>query len=104
MTREQKDKILIALAVERNAFATDCNRRIAEENGKIMGADYMLQRFRDILHTEVEQKESEENPLDKIMVEIAREMHIALNDNIPYSEGLERALVIIGKYAKGDTE
>lgn len=60
MTREQKDKILIALAVERNAFATDCNRRIAEENGKIRGADYMIQRFRDILHTEFELQERSE--------------------------------------------
>lgn len=57
MTKEQKDKILIALVAERNAFATDCNRRIAEENGKITGADYMLHRFRDILHTEIEPQE-----------------------------------------------
>ena len=60
MTKEQKDKILIALAAERNAFATDCNRRIAEENGKITGADYMLHRFRDILHTEIESQEGSE--------------------------------------------
>ena len=60
MTKEQKDKILIALATERNAFATDCNRRIAEENGKITGADYMLHRFRDILHTEIEPQERSE--------------------------------------------
>ena len=53
MTKEQKDKIFIALAAERNAFATDCNRRIAEENGKITGADYMLHRFHDILNAEV---------------------------------------------------
>ncbi len=59
MTKDQKDKILKALAEDRNDYARDCNRRIAEENGKIIGADYMLQRFLDVLRTEVEQQESE---------------------------------------------
>lgn len=36
------------------------NRRIAEEQGKIIGADYMLQRFIDVLATEVEPQESED--------------------------------------------
>ena len=61
MTKEQKDKILRSLAEDRNDYARDCNRRIAEENGKITGADYMLQRFLDILNTEVEPKEKSEN-------------------------------------------
>jgi len=60
MTREQKDKILKALAEDRNDYARDCDRRIAEEQGKIRGADYMLQRFLDVLRTEVEPQESEE--------------------------------------------
>ena len=60
MTKEQKDKILKALAEDRNDYARDCTRRIAEENAKITGADYMLQRFLDILSTEVESQESEE--------------------------------------------
>lgn len=60
MIKEQKDKILKALAEDRNNYASDCNRRIAKENGKIEGADYMLQRFLDILRTEVEPQESEE--------------------------------------------
>ena len=59
MTKEQKDKLLKALAEDRNDYVRDCNRRIAEENGKIAGADYMLQRFLDILKTEVEPQESE---------------------------------------------
>lgn len=59
MTKEQKDKILKAIAEDRNDYARDCNRRIAEENGKITGADYMLQRFLDVLTTEVEPQESE---------------------------------------------
>jgi flagellar biosynthesis chaperone FliJ len=59
MTKEQKNKILKAIAEERNYYAKDCDRRIAEENGKITGADYMLQRFLDILATEVEPQESE---------------------------------------------
>lgn len=59
MKKEQKDKIQKALAEDRNDYVRDCNRRIAEENGKIIGADYMLQRFLDILRTEVETQESE---------------------------------------------
>lgn len=57
MTREQKDKILIALAEDRNNYARDCQRRIEREYGKIEGADYMLQRFLDILNTEDEPQE-----------------------------------------------
>lgn len=60
MTKEQKDKILKTLAEDRNDYARDCTRRIAEENAKITGADYMLQRFLDILKKEVEMQESEE--------------------------------------------
>ena len=62
MTKEQKDKILKALAEDRNDYARDCQARIEKEYGKIAGADYMLQRFLDILNTEVEpyNAESEE--------------------------------------------
>lgn len=60
MTREQKDKILKALAEDRNYYARECESQIVKEQGKIMGADYMLQRFFDILKTEVEPEESEE--------------------------------------------
>ena len=45
MTKENKDKILHELAEERNSFVRDCNMRIAQENGKITGVDYMMQRF-----------------------------------------------------------
>lgn len=54
MKREQKDKILKALAEDRNEYARDCKERIEREYGKIEGADYMLQRFLDVLKTEVE--------------------------------------------------
>jgi hypothetical protein len=57
MKREQKDKIMKALAEERNDYVTDCNRRIEKEQGRILGADYMLQRFLDILRTESEEDE-----------------------------------------------
>ena len=57
MTKEQKDKILKLMAEERNHYARDCDRRIAKEEGKITGADYMLQRFLDVLGTEVEPQE-----------------------------------------------
>ena len=60
MTKEQKDKIFKAIAGDRNDYARDCNRRIAEEQGKIIGADYMLQRFLDILRAEVESQKNEE--------------------------------------------
>ena len=58
MTKEQKDKIFKLLAEDRNDYASDCNRRIAKENGKIEGADYMLQRFLDVLRQEIEPQES----------------------------------------------
>ena len=57
MTKEQKDKILKAIAEERNDYARSCNGRIARECGKIEGADYMLQRFLDVLRTEFEPQE-----------------------------------------------
>ena len=58
MTKENKDKILHELAEERNSFARDCNMRIAQENGKITGADYMMQRFLE--HFMVGGKDDEE--------------------------------------------
>jgi len=61
MTKEQKDRILKTLAADRNGYARDCERRIAGENGKIAGADYMFQRFLDVLSTEVEQQQESEN-------------------------------------------
>lgn len=59
MKKEQMDKLLTKLADERNEYARECNRRIAEEHGKIRGADYMCQRLLDILRTDVEPQESE---------------------------------------------
>ena len=60
MTKEQKNKILRAIADERNHYSRECEERIAEERGKIIGADYMLQRFLDVLKTNVEPQESDE--------------------------------------------
>ena len=60
MTKEEKDKILILLTEDRNDYARECERRITAEQGKIIGADYMIQRFLDILGTEVKSKENEE--------------------------------------------
>lgn len=60
MKKEQKDKILKTLVEDRNNYARDCGRRIEREYGKIEGADYMLQRFLDVLRTEVDPQESEE--------------------------------------------
>lgn len=60
MTKEQKYKIHKALVEDRNDYARDCNRRIEKEWGKIEGADYMLQRFLDVLRTEDEPQERSE--------------------------------------------
>lgn len=57
MTKEQKDKILKALAEDRNNYVQQCRNQITAEKGKAEGADYMLQRFRNILNTEVESQE-----------------------------------------------
>lgn len=59
MTKEEKDKILKAIAEDRNDYIRECDRRIAKEEGKIIGADYMLQRFHDVLRTGVEPRESD---------------------------------------------
>ena len=34
MTKAEKDKIFKVLAEDRNGYSRDCNRLIAEENGK----------------------------------------------------------------------
>lgn len=60
MRKEQKDKILKLMAEDRNDYVRDCNERIAKEYGKIAGADYMFQKFLDVLITEVEPQENEE--------------------------------------------
>jgi len=62
MTKEQKDKILKIMAEERNDYARECGERIAEERGKIIGADYMFQRFLDVLNTEVDPENTEVEP------------------------------------------
>lgn len=61
MTKEQKDKIFKLVAEERNYFVKERERRIAEEHGKVMGADYMTQRFLDILNSKVEPQEESED-------------------------------------------
>ena len=55
MTKEQKEKIRKALAEDRNDYAREIERRIASEQCKIIGADYMLQRFLDIIDSESEE-------------------------------------------------
>ena len=59
MTKEQKDKILKVLTEDRNDYAKECEKRITSEQGKIMGANYMLQRFLDVLNTEVDLENTE---------------------------------------------
>lgn len=49
MTEQEKDKILKELSDVRNYYMRNCQKRIAEENGKVEGADYMMERFRELL-------------------------------------------------------
>ena len=65
MTKEEKDKILKAMAEERNYYAKERERLIAEEQGKVIGADYMLQRFFDVLNTEVEPQKGDCEPQER---------------------------------------
>ncbi|MCR5255059.1 MAG: hypothetical protein K6D96_03935 [Acetatifactor sp.] len=60
MKREQKDKILNVLTEGINDYTRERQRQIAEERGKIMGAESMLRRVFDVLNAEVEPQESEE--------------------------------------------
>ena len=86
MTKEQKDKIIKALVEDRNNYARDCNRRIAEENGKITGADYMLQRFLDVFRSESESQYSIK------MVTNAKDA-----ENYPISEDMSKGIEEINK-------
>lgn len=60
MRKEQKDKILEILVDMKIAYTKDCEKRIAIEQGKVMGAEFMLCRIIDILSTETEHQECEE--------------------------------------------
>lgn len=64
MTKEQKDRICKALTEDRNFYARECENQIAEERGKIEGADYMLITVTKILKSEVEPEESEVHDAD----------------------------------------
>lgn len=70
MTKEQKDKILKALAEDRNDYARECVDRITAEQGKIMGADYMMQRFFNVLNTEVESRAEESEDIINMKMKI----------------------------------
>lgn len=54
MTIEQKDRILKKLAKISNTYAIDCDRKIAEEQGKIIGAEHMMQTISELLSIEDE--------------------------------------------------
>lgn len=57
---EEKDKIIKTLTDNLNDYMKDCDRIIAEEYGKIVGADYMYQKLLDILYNRINIK-SEKN-------------------------------------------
>ena len=65
MTKEQKDKILKALVEYRNDYARECEEQISAEQGKIIGANYMLQIFLDVLSKEVEPQKRNCEPKEK---------------------------------------
>lgn len=54
MTREEKDKLLDLMGKERNSYAEHLRIEEARLSGKIVGADYMLNRLLDYLHDECE--------------------------------------------------
>lgn len=54
MTKEQADRIIKATAADKNVYVRECNTRVAKEDGKIIGAEYMYQKLHDILTTEVD--------------------------------------------------
>lgn len=58
MTVEQKDKIFTAVEESTKIYSKECEKRIAEENGKIIGAYYMANRIYDIIRIEFEAQTS----------------------------------------------
>lgn len=59
MTKDEKDIILKRLIEERNYYEGECRRRMAEEYGKIKGADYVIQKFHDHFKTEESEVEND---------------------------------------------
>ena len=54
---EEKDKIIKTLTDNLNDYTKDCDKKISQEYGKIMGADYIYQRLLDILYDRINIKE-----------------------------------------------
>lgn len=84
MTKEQKDKILQVLEEDRDDYASACKSRAIMEQGKIMGADYMLHSLRNLLETEVEPR------LYKVESE---KLEIALGDEVVNDYGTKGVVV-----------
>ena len=57
MTREEKNKLLELMGKERNSYSEQVNKEINRLYGKIEGADYMLNRLLDHIHSDSEDKE-----------------------------------------------
>ena len=60
MIKEEKEKILKAMVEERNYYVKGRERRLAEEQGKIAGADYMMQMLIGVLKSKEDNERSEE--------------------------------------------
>jgi len=58
MNKDEKDKLLKLLGEERNSLAEECLRTIAEEHGKIMGADFILSRISSYFRGEKDGEQS----------------------------------------------
>lgn len=56
MTREEKNKLLDLMGKERNSYSEQVNKEVARLYGKIEGADYMLNRLLDYIHTDNEEQ------------------------------------------------
>ena len=57
MTKKQKDKIIELMAAEKYDYAKECEKRITAEQGKIIGADWMIKKLLDILESEIDEEE-----------------------------------------------
>ena len=98
MKKEQKDKILKALTADRNDYTIECEKRIVAEQGKIVGSGYMLQRFLDILKTEVEFKESEEETVKAMEATNRIPKWTPVKERLPEKSGDFLVSVVNNKY------
>ena len=88
---QEKDEITKTLTDNLTDYVINCNRRVSEEYGKIMGANYMYQEVLDTLNTEEEEEKStamntENNTADTYTKKEVDEIVTKLTDKINTQE------------------